>query len=202
MLHPPTIWQSLLEGLLSFSGRINKAGTGSCYQMLILRMMGVRVKGPVAVARGTTFVAPQNLSLGRYVSIGAHSRIVAWTNIGIGDDFMASDMLTLNSGGHDPVTLEPRLQPITIGSRVWCGANVTICAGVGIGDDVVIGAGSVVVRSLAAGSVAAGTPARPMRKLQRPADCRLWSMWQERSGFRQSEPAGLRTALKRLQTWI
>ena len=90
MLHPPTIWQSLLEGQLSFSGRINKAGTGSCYQMLVLRMMGVKVEGSVAFARGTTFVAPQNLSLGHYVSIGAHSRIVAWANIGIGNDFMAS----------------------------------------------------------------------------------------------------------------
>ena len=151
MLHPPTVWQSLMEVLLNLSALTNKAGTGSCYQMLILRMMGVKTQGPVAIARGTTFVGPQNLSLGRYVTIGANSRIVAWTSIKIGNDFMASDSLTLNSGGHHPVTLEPRLQPITIGSRVWCGANVTICAGVDVADDVVIGANSVVIRSLAAG---------------------------------------------------
>ena len=202
MLHPPTIWQSLMEVLLNLSALMNKAGTGSCYQTLILRMMGVKTQGPVAIARGTTFVGPQNLSLGRYVTIGANSRIAAWTSIKIGNDFMASDSLTLNSGGHDPVTLEPRLQPITIGSRVWCGANVTICAGVDVADDVVIGASSVVVHSLAAGTVAVGSPARPIRSLPRPADCRLWSMWQERSGFRPPQRAGLRATLKRLQTWV
>lgn len=202
MLQLSTIRQSLLETLLNFSALISKAGTGSCYQALILRMMGVRAHGPVAIARGTTFVAPQNLSLGRYVTIGAYSRIVAWASIEIGDDFMASDALTLNSGGHDPLTLEPRLQPISIGSRVWCGTNVTICAGVNIGDDVVIGAGSVVVRSLAARTVAVGSPARPVRCLERQPGRQLWSMWQERSGFRPAERGGLRVALRRLRTWI
>jgi maltose O-acetyltransferase len=202
MLHPPTIWQSLLEVLLSFSALVSKRGTGSAYQTLILRMMRVKTKGPVAIARGTTFVAPQNLTLGRYVAIGANSRIVAWSSITIGDDFMASDALTLNSGGHDPLTLEPRLQPINIGSRVWCGSNVTICAGVDIGDDVVIGAGSVVIRSLATGTVAVGVPARPMRTLERPASRRLWSMWLERSDFCPRRRTAAYQTLMRLRTWI
>jgi maltose O-acetyltransferase len=202
MLHYPTIRQSLLEKLLNISSLINKPGTGSFYQILILRMMGVRAAGPVAIAYGNMFTAPHNLSLGRYVTIGAHSRIVAWASIRIGDDFMASDALTLNSGGHDPVTLEPRLQPITIGSRVWCGTNVTICSGVSIADDVVIGAGSVVVRSLAAGTVAVGSPARPVRKLERPVDQRLWSMWQERSGFCWKQRPRIHQTLMRLHTWI
>jgi maltose O-acetyltransferase len=196
------MWQSVMQALLSFGALTNKAGTGSAYQTLILRMMGVKTQGPVAIAQGTSFTSPQNLTLGRYVSIGANSRIVAWARIEIGDDFMASDALTLNSGGHDPETLTPRLQPISIGSRVWCGTNVTICAGVDIADDVVIGACSVVVSSLPAGTVAVGIPARPIRSLDRPADCRLWSMWQERSGFRESERLGPRAALKRLRTWI
>jgi maltose O-acetyltransferase len=202
MLHPPTIWQSLLEVLLSFSALVSKPGTGSGYQTFILRMMRVKTKGPVAIARGTTFISPQNLTLGRYVAIGAHSRIVAWSSITIGDDFMASDALTLNSGGHDPLTLEPRLQPINIGSRVWCGSNVTICAGVDIGDDVVIGAGSVVIRSLSAGTVAVGVPARPMRTLERPASPRLWSMWLERSDLCPRQRTAGQKTLMRLRTWI
>ena len=54
-------------------------------------------------------------------------------------------------------------KPITIGSRVWLGANVTVCPGVTIGDDTVIGAGSVVTWNIPAGVVAAGNPCRVLR---------------------------------------
>lgn len=50
--------------------------------------------------------------------------------------------------------------PVEIGSDVFIGMNCTILPGVSIGDRVVIGAGSVVTRSIASGMVAAGNPAR------------------------------------------
>ncbi|HEY3897841.1 MAG TPA: acyltransferase [Chthoniobacter sp.] len=179
MLHSSTIWHSLLEGLLSLSARVDRQATGSWYQAWLLRRMGVQVKGPVAIAAGGSFLGAQNLELGRYVTIGAGSRIVAWDRVTIGDDFMASDLLNLNSGFHDPLTLEPGVAPIAIGDRVWCGTRVTICAGVEIGDDVVIGAGSVVTKSLPSNCVAYGVPARAMRPLERMEPC-VWSMWPER----------------------
>lgn len=49
-------------------------------------------------------------------------------------------------------------QSVELGNRIWIGANVTILGGVTIGDDAVIGAGSVVTRSIPAGSVAHGVP--------------------------------------------
>lgn len=55
--------------------------------------------------------------------------------------------------------------PITIGSRVWIGANAVICGGVTIGDGSVIGAGSVVNHDIPAGVVAAGAPCRVIRKI-------------------------------------
>lgn len=56
-------------------------------------------------------------------------------------------------------------KPINIGNDVWIGANATICPGVSIGDGTVIGAGSVVVKDIPAGVVAAGNPCKVMRKI-------------------------------------
>ena len=50
--------------------------------------------------------------------------------------------------------------PVTIGDFVWCGLNVTILPGVNIGDRVIVGAGSVVTKSIPAGSIVAGNPAK------------------------------------------
>jgi len=55
--------------------------------------------------------------------------------------------------------------PITIGDNVWLGGGVIVCPGVSIGDDTVVGAGSVVTRDLPSGVVAFGNPARIHRSL-------------------------------------
>lgn len=56
-------------------------------------------------------------------------------------------------------------KPINIGNNVWIGSNVTICGGVTIGDDVVIGAGSVVTRDIPSGYLAYGVPCKAVRKI-------------------------------------
>ena len=198
MLHVPTIWHSLIESALSLTARINQQATGGWYQLWLLRAMGVQVEGPVAIAPGTSFLGSRNLRLGRYVTIGADSRIVSWAPVKIGDDFMASDLLNINSGTHDPVTLQPSGASITIGNRVWCGTGVTICAGVEIGDDVVIGARSLVTKSLPANCIAYGSPAKPVRPLDRSAP-RVWSMWPERAAGGHLETA---PAWKRRLHWL
>lgn len=54
-------------------------------------------------------------------------------------------------------------RPITIGDNAWIAANVVILPGVEIGEGAVIGAGSVVTRSIPAGMLAVGNPCRPLR---------------------------------------
>ncbi|MFK5636019.1 acyltransferase [Ornithinimicrobium sp. LYQ103] len=55
--------------------------------------------------------------------------------------------------------------PIIVGNRVYIGMNSMILPGVTIGDDVVIGAGSMVTKDIPAGSVAAGVPARVIKSI-------------------------------------
>jgi len=62
----------------------------------------------------------------------------------------------VRSQGHAPMNIE-------IGNDVWFGANVIVLSGVTIGNHVVIGAGSVVTKSIADYSVAVGNPARVIR---------------------------------------
>lgn len=54
-------------------------------------------------------------------------------------------------------------RPVSVGKRVWIGGDVKILAGVHIGDDTVIGAGSVVTKDIPAGVIAAGNPCRVIR---------------------------------------
>lgn len=56
-------------------------------------------------------------------------------------------------------------KPVTIGHDCWFGANVAVCPGVTIGENCVIGAGSVVTRDIPANSFAAGVPARVIRPI-------------------------------------
>lgn len=56
-------------------------------------------------------------------------------------------------------------KPVHIGNDCWFGASVTVCPGVTIGDNCVIGAGSVVVNDIPSNSFAAGVPCRVVREI-------------------------------------
>ena len=56
-------------------------------------------------------------------------------------------------------------EPISVGANVWLGGGVIVCPGVTIGDNTVVGAGSVVTKDLPAGVLAVGNPARVIRDL-------------------------------------
>lgn len=56
-------------------------------------------------------------------------------------------------------------KPISVGDNVWFGGNVTVLAGVTIGSNTVIGAGSVVTKDIPSNVVAAGNPCQVIRNL-------------------------------------
>lgn len=90
--------------------------------------------------------------------------------ITIGDDAKLGPNVQLLAATHptDPairLTKWEGSRPITIGRNAWLGGGVIVCPGVTIGDNTVVGAGSVVVRNLPSNVVAVGNPARIVREL-------------------------------------
>ena len=87
-----------------------------------------------------------------------------------GDNVFIGPSCGFHTAGH-PVDYERRNQgleyayPITVGNNVWFGAGVQVMPGVTIGDDVVIGGGSVVVKDIPSHSVAVGNPCKVIRKI-------------------------------------
>ena len=57
-------------------------------------------------------------------------------------------------------------KPVTIGSDVWLGGNVTILPGVTIGNNVIVAAGAVVTKDVPDNSLVGGVPARLIRKIE------------------------------------
>jgi acetyltransferase-like isoleucine patch superfamily enzyme len=60
--------------------------------------------------------------------------------------------------------------PTRVGDNVWCGAHVVITGGVTVGERCVIGANSVVTRDIPPFSIAAGAPAKVLRKIEYGTD--------------------------------
>ena len=91
----------------------------------------------------------------------------------IGDDCFIGPNVSIYTACHstDPAERNTRREwakPVNIGHNCWIGGSVTILPGVTIGDNVTIGAGSVVVHDIPADSVAAGNPAKVIKKLNTP----------------------------------
>lgn len=92
------------------------------------------------------------------------------THIYVGDYTMFAPHVTLATAGH-PILPELREKiyqfnaPIHIGRNCWLGAGVIVLPGISIGDNSVIGAGSVVTKDIPANVVAYGNPCKVIRKI-------------------------------------
>ncbi len=120
-------------------------------------------------------VPPMKLAVGKYISIGEGCYFNAGTTfiddwkIEIGKNCLFGPNVTLCTTGH-PISPNHRMDgmysfPIKIGDTCWIGSNVIVLPGVTIGDNSVIGAGSVVTKDIPANVVAAGNPCRVLRQI-------------------------------------
>jgi acetyltransferase-like isoleucine patch superfamily enzyme len=98
----------------------------------------------------------------------------------IGDHCMFANGCFISDGSHrfdDPNKPVPwqgfsTKGPTRVGDNVWCGAHVVITSGVTVGDRCVIGANSVVTEDLEPFSIAAGAPARVIKRVEYPGAVR------------------------------
>jgi acetyltransferase-like isoleucine patch superfamily enzyme len=134
----------------------------------------VRQRRLVQLGQGVKLAPNVTIRNGERISIGDHSHVGERCSLWAGDE---SGCITL---GHHallgpevfitasnyqtapgtPVMDQPRIErDVRIGNNVWIGARAMIMPGVSIGDECVVGAGSIVTRSLPEGTIAVGNPA-------------------------------------------
>ncbi|WED24313.1 sugar O-acetyltransferase [Vibrio sp. JC009] len=108
--------------------------------------------------------------LGKNVYANFNLTLVDDTHIHIGDYVMIGPNVTLATAGH-PIDPEMRIKvaqfnvPIRIEKNVWIGANSVVLPGITIGENSVIGAGSIVTKDIPANVVAVGNPCRVLREI-------------------------------------
>ncbi|EGT0666025.1 galactoside O-acetyltransferase [Citrobacter werkmanii] len=112
----------------------------------------------------------RNIHIGKNFYANFNFTIVDDYTVTIGDNVLIAPNVTITATGH-PVHYELRKSgemfsfPVTLGNNVWIGSNVVINPGITIGDNSVIGAGSVVTKDIPPDVVAVGVPCRVIRNI-------------------------------------
>lgn len=112
----------------------------------------------------------KNITVGKNVFINSGCRFQDQGGISIGDGTLIGHnvvLATLNHGISPDERHDLFPAPIHIGKNVWIGANATVLPGVTIGDNAVIAAAAVVTKDVPANVVAAGVPAKVIRKTEK-----------------------------------
>lgn len=111
-----------------------------------------------------------NITIGKEVFINYNCTLLDVCPITIGDRTLIGPNTGIYTATH-PVAPNERLkdleygQPITIGKNVWVGGSCVILPGVTIGDNSVIGAGSVVTHDIPSNVVAVGNPCKVIKEI-------------------------------------
>ena len=110
-----------------------------------------------------------NIRVGDNFYAGYNCVMLDYAEIKIGDNCLIGPNVGIYTTGHnlDPVNRYKSgfAKPIKIGNNVWIGGNACIMPGVKIGDNSVIGAGSVVTKDIPSGVIAAGNPCKVIRNI-------------------------------------
>lgn len=114
--------------------------------------------------------------IGNNCSIGEYCHITAIKKITIGDGLLTGRFVYIGDNAHGGLSMEeaetrPALRELTskgeirIGRNVWLGDKVSVFGGVTIGDNVIVGAGSIVTHDIPSNCMAAGAPVKVVKQL-------------------------------------
>ena len=130
---------------------------------------GVTMQHPDKRERKQKF--DSHISIGNRVTSTGQLQVAAMNRITIEDDVMFATNVNITDGFHGFTHTKEaykyqelfRIQPIIIRQGCWIGQNVVICPGVTIGRMAIVGANSVVTKSLPDRCIAVGSPARVIK---------------------------------------
>jgi acetyltransferase-like isoleucine patch superfamily enzyme len=138
----------------------------------LLRMLGATIGEGVKIKAGVFFDFPHRLIVGSNVSFQHFCFVSCYGGLEIGDDVSIGNGVSIVTSAHPyrnhAVIREARLEsaPVRIGSNVWIGMKASILQGVVIGSDVVVGAHSLVTKSIPSNSISVGVPAHVSGKVK------------------------------------
>lgn len=122
------------------------------------------------------FFSPE-IVIGDNCWIGEYTQITACNKITIGDGVLTGRYVYIGDNAHGGLSWDEANVPpikrklvskggIEIGNNVWIADRVSILGGVSIGDNVIIGAGSIVTHDIPSNSIAVGAPAKIIKQLE------------------------------------
>ncbi|WP_028563770.1 sugar O-acetyltransferase [Paenibacillus pinihumi] len=120
-----------------------------------------------------------NIEIGENFYANHNCIILDGAKVTFGDNVFIAPNCGFYTAGH-PLDAGQRNQgleyayPIHVGNNVWIGAQVAVLPGVTIGDNSVIGAGSVVTKDIPPGVIAAGNPCRVIREITEDDSKKYW----------------------------
>ena len=129
-------------------------------------------QGPIQFNYGSHTYIGENFFANFNLTVMDDARIYIGDNVCFGPNvslmatnhpLIAEERVGVNEDGS--TVMAEFAEEIHIGNNVWLACNVTVIGGVTIGDNAVIGAGSVVTKDIPAGYLAYGNPAKPIRPI-------------------------------------
>ena len=138
------------------------------WRRFVLRCFGAELGSHVNIDPSVRIHFPWNLSVGHWSAIGEGARIYNLGHVTLGRKVTISHDAHLCAGTHDYTRVDlPLLKPpILIEDQAWICAEAFVSPGVTIGQGAIVGARAVVTKNVAAWSIVAGNPARPIGNRQ------------------------------------
>lgn len=121
---------------------------------------GSRVLSPMTVVHG------DKVHIGNNVIVMPNSLMMASGTITIEDNVLVAAYVKLISNNHDPYDrMVLTCKPVVLKRNCWIGAGAVILPGVKVGENSIVGAGSVVTKDVPANTVVAGNPAKFIKNI-------------------------------------
>ena len=149
---------------LNFTDRSDFAEISRIIAELLGKSDGAFINPPFYCDYGT------HIEVGRNFFANYNCTFLDVAKIKIGDNCMFAPNVSIYTAGHPihPFSRNSSYEygkEVTIGDNVWLGGSTVVCPGVHIGNNVVVGAGSVVTKDIPDWCIAAGNPCRVIRKI-------------------------------------
>lgn len=138
---------------------------------LLRRILG-DVKGDILIEQPFYCDYGFNISVGKNFFANFNMVVLDEARVVFGDNVFIGPNCGFYTAGHPIDSIERNkglefARPIIVGNNVWIGTNVTVVPGVTIGDNCVIGAGSVVTKDIPDNTVAVGNPCKVIKSIDK-----------------------------------